>query len=434
MVGALRMLLWLWLAHSAVSLPPTSVFAESGVANQASHAGHLRGLGERLLALLDDALATRFQQGKGSKLRPKVMRATVNERPPQYSLWSILEPFDGKLVPPFTKFTGDAGTPLNATEVPRLIDDVVNKFLLLKEHRSAVLRLEHLAKTNNFDDDDAAVFFGPLADVVRPFLPIGPGRGETTAHVYMSNGDASALENHTDVTEILVVQLLGRKAWLYCTADESDSPQWLTPKTTLPAKLSKCTTYDATEMTDSSLTCQHVVTAPGDMLFLPRRTVHSARAVSGEISVHLTLGVTTGVVLPVELNVRRRLEECATGCDETCDPSCDEAGCDGTGCDGAGCDGSGCDGQGCDGDGCVCSSSRGSMYASDSATAPANHHSCDDPSCDGAGCDGSGCDICFWCDSCDYDENCDNDEDCDYDASCECPLLHATWYREHCFI
>ena len=65
------------------------------------------------------------------------------------------------------------------------------------------------------------MFFGPLADVVRSLLRIGPGRGETTAHVYMSNGDASALENHTDVTEILVVQLLGRKAWLYCTADES---------------------------------------------------------------------------------------------------------------------------------------------------------------------------------------------------------------------
>jgi hypothetical protein len=53
--------------------------------------------------------------------------------------------------------------------------------------------------------------------------------------------------------------------------------------------------------------------------------------------------------------------------------------------------------------------------------------------CDGAGCDGSGCDYCVWCNSCDYDENCDNDEDCDHDASCECPLLRATWYREHCF-
>ena len=86
----------------------------------------------------------RFVQNKIRKTLFPVMRATVNERPPQYSLWSILEPFDGKLVPPFTKFTGDAGTPLNATEVPRSIDDVVNKFLLLKEHRSAVFRLEHL--------------------------------------------------------------------------------------------------------------------------------------------------------------------------------------------------------------------------------------------------------------------------------------------------
>ena len=109
-----------------------------------------------------------------------------------------------------------------------------------------------------------------------PYLPLGNG---ATAHVYISSEGASALTNHTDVTEILVVQLLGRKEWLHCREKPSGALPFVAS-----GKLDKCTTYGADEM--AALECERLTTAPGDELFLPRRTVHSARAVRGGYSVH----------------------------------------------------------------------------------------------------------------------------------------------------
>jgi hypothetical protein len=383
--------------------------------------------GKQLHSVLNDALNN--ASTAGSRARPLFLPATSPQRNAlPVSLPSILQPFEGKFSPPFAKMTGDAGGMLASADIPTSTDEVV-KLIYSNERRSVVLRLEQLVEDHTNTPVDASLL-GPLYDALRPFLPLGTGKGETTAHVYISNEGAAALANHTDITEILVLQLLGRKEWLYCVPDK-DKPQlpWLTPKTTLPAKLSKCTTYDAVEMADGSLTCQSVVTAPGDTLFLPRRTVHSARAVPGDVSVHLTIGVTTGMALPDELPVHRRLEECATGCDEACDPSCDGAGCDGAGCDGAGCDGNGCDGTGCDGAGCDGNGCDG---------AGCDGAGCDEAGCDGAGCDffgvydcdyndwpcdwNTGCDYdqdCDYSDSCDYDQDCDNNESCDYDQDCD---------------
>jgi hypothetical protein len=100
-------------------------------------------------------------------------------------------------------------------------------------------------------------------------------------------------------------------------------------------------------MADGTLKCQRVVTAPGDALFLPRRTVHSARTASNEVSVHLTIGI-AGRSSSFAPNHRRRLEVCANSCDDSCDPSCDEASCDGAGCDGSSCDLYACDDDSCD--------------------------------------------------------------------------------------
>jgi hypothetical protein len=351
-------------SHPHSSTPSLSSVSDERLVGSSSSLS-LPEIGRRLRALLDDSLAEAAQTGKGGRVRPKFAPAVDDSaRTLPLSLSSILKPFEQSLTPPLVRFTGDAGTPIDAVDLPTSLDDVVNKLLYSHERRSAVLRLEHLVEQKSMIGSrfNASTMIGPLHDILVPFLPLGSRKGETTGHVYISNADASALENHTDITEILVVQLLGQKEWRYCSAEESDFfdddsqpiPEWLIPKTTLPAKLSKCTTYSAIEMADNSLKCELVVTAPGDMLFLPRRTVHSARTVPGGMSVHLTIGVTTGINLPSpdRLNVRRRLESCATGCDESCDPSCDESGCDGTGCDGAGCDASVCAGSGCDGSGC----------------------------------------------------------------------------------
>ena len=63
--------------------------------------------------------------------------------------------------------------------------------------------------------------------MIKPFLPLN----DMTAHVYVSNQGASALKNHTDVTEILVLQLVGRKEWLYCREREEPVLPWLPAET-----------------------------------------------------------------------------------------------------------------------------------------------------------------------------------------------------------
>ena len=270
---------------------------------------------------------------------PFAVLATDDARPPIVTLRSALQPFADRLRPPFVKFTRGAGEPVD-TASPRTVEDAI-AWVTRGGPSSMVLRLEELppemARAHPFE-------------WLSPFLPLGNG---TTAHVYVSSEGASALANHTDVTEILVVQLLGRKEWLHCREKTDQAPFLAASK-----KLDLCTTYSAVEM--DALECDHVTTTPGDVLYLPRRTVHSARAVTGSYSVHLTLGLAS--------TARRRLTGCAT---TSCDASCANQ------CDGSGCDDSGCDGSGCD-------------YSV-------------------LGVQGY----------CDHDQDCDHDASCDYDESCD---------------
>ena len=286
---------------------------------------------------------------------PFAVLATDDARPPMVTLRSLLRPFADRLGPPFVKFTLGAGEPAG-TAPPRTVDEAI-AWVTRDGPSSMVLRLEELP---------------PEMARAHPFEWLAPflANGATTAHVYISSEGASALANHTDVTEIAVVQLRGRKEWLHCREKAEVAPFLAA------GKLDKCTTYGADEM--AALECERVTTAPGDVLFLPRRTVHSARAVAGSYSVHLTLGLASPA--------RRRLTGCATtSCDASCTAQCDEAGCDGSGCDGAGCDGDGCDNAGCDYFGGYCD------Y---------------DEHCD-------------WDDDCDHNEDCDWDQACDWDESCD---------------
>lgn len=187
-----------------------------------------------------------------------------------------------------------------------------------------------------------------------------------TIHLYLSSPKASALANHTDTTDIVVVQLEGKKEWLLCKEKEStqitsDFASLLRAKQTgnyFSEKLNSCSTYRAFEM--DQLDCETTVLYPGDALFLPRRTVHSARASSDSFSAHLTFGFNEYTmckdypVLPDEFDEEHRMldqyncdgctKSCDNGCDETCNYGCDGcdlclAGCDsrswtgGTSCD-----------------------------------------------------------------------------------------------------
>lgn len=110
-----------------------------------------------------------------------------------------------------------------------------------------------------------------------------------TVHLYLSSPGVAALGNHTDTTDIVVVQLDGAKEWLLCTntqkAKVTSSMQDLD---VFSKKLDSCSSYSELEI--SSLDCHRTVLEPGDALFLPRRIVHSARARPDQSSAHLTFG------------------------------------------------------------------------------------------------------------------------------------------------
>ena len=132
--------------------------------------------------------------------------------PAGLDLRTMLEPFDAKLRKPHVKFAGAGGATLDEQLWPESIDDVIAMIAQEHEPRSVVLHLEELEAAPS-----------PFAEMLRPFLPLT----NLTAHVYISNQGASALKNHTDTTEVLVLQLLGRKEWLHCREREPIVLPWL---------------------------------------------------------------------------------------------------------------------------------------------------------------------------------------------------------------
>ena len=221
-------------------------------------------------------------------VEPFVVPTTGGGPPPNLTLRTILEPFASKLSLPFVKLTNGAGGESTAqTDLPGTLDEVVEMMTRPSDPWSVVLCLEEL--------DPESDRMPPLfQDLLAPVLPLSSKRerNTTTAHVYISGAGASALPNHTDVTEIVVLQLLGRKEWLYCREKPPSATAAAATLFPLEAKPDKYNTYSAQAEVDSdALECERAVTSPGDTLFLPRRTVHSARAVDGSYSVHLTVGV-----------------------------------------------------------------------------------------------------------------------------------------------
>ena len=189
---------------------------------------------------------------------------------PTMSLRSLLEPFAGHFRTPFAKMTrvfdgepvDDTGADLTVDELIEMLtrrvtraDEHLGAFSLgTEEPMSIMLRLEKLA---------SARAASPFRELIAPFLPLDTnGTNAMTAHVYLSSEGAAALANHTDVTDIVIVQLLGHKGWLYCPerlADPSNSPFPFVPSG-IKVKLPKCATYTASEM--ASLACECVSARP----------------------------------------------------------------------------------------------------------------------------------------------------------------------------
>jgi len=95
--------------------------------------------------------------------------------------------------------------------------------------RSAVLRVELLDGQGLSPALERA-----LADAKeKVFDPVAAW----SAHIYISASGAAALGNHTDVADIVVWQLAGRKQWLRCAPKDEDLDY------DLRRKREKCATY-----------------------------------------------------------------------------------------------------------------------------------------------------------------------------------------------
>lgn len=173
-------------------------------------------------------------------------------------------------------------------------------------------------------------------------------QGTSSVHLYMSSPGSAALKNHTDTTDIAVLQLHGAKEWLLCTAEYEETPPdqedntedkhsfLRTSASDFSRKLNTCTAYTSDEM--GKLDCKREILYPGDVLFLPRRVVHSARALSDSFSAHLTFGYGQEEFVCQAADFEgRRVYRC--DCDEHCNTGCNNgwwSGCDDScnwGCD-----------------------------------------------------------------------------------------------------
>jgi len=191
------------------------------------------------------------------------------------------------------KKIGDAGQKIAEQHDIQEYAEAMQNFTKPEHHmhfdHSLVYYMEHLRgasrqRTNEIVSDFAAA----------SILEDGLG----TVHLYMSAPGTAALDNHTDSTDIVVLQLDGVKEWTLCTAKERSTtdadnvptgePSWLHQIDSISHKLNSCSTYHTEEM--DQLDCHRTMLLPGDVLFLPRHMVHSARALSETYSAHLTFG------------------------------------------------------------------------------------------------------------------------------------------------
>ncbi|CAB9518689.1 Inherit from NOG: FN3 [Seminavis robusta] len=239
------------------------------------------------------------------------------------------------------------------------------------QRQSGILRLEHLSHPD----------YHKAQKLIHQVVPNNVLQEKGTIHVYLSKPDSAALANHTDVTDIFVLQLQGAKEWLLCQEKE-DSIFPPSNDNNLQNKLDSCMTYNEFEI--DTMVCHRETLYPGDALFLPKRIVHSARATHDGLSAHLTFGFANDMCSEQSSEpqssyyaavTRRFLQSTCTLSDggSSCDSSCD-GGCDSS-CNGS-CD-SGCDClcnyglcNGCCDSSCDSSCNSGCSFSCDS--------SCDD--------------------------------------------------------
>ena len=99
-------------------------------------------------------------------------------------------------------------------------------------------------------------------------------------NAYVTPSDNQGFAPHYDVHDVFVLQVAGRKRWVIhepVLAAPLPDQAWENRREAVAARAVEAPLID-TEL------------APGDALYLPRGTIHSAKAL-GELSIHLTVGV-----------------------------------------------------------------------------------------------------------------------------------------------
>lgn len=173
----------------------------------------------------------------------------------------------------FVKYKGDAGSQVSTPDVVPSLENIRSIIYGASFHEttSVVVLLEHM-------------FGSKLSQIKESINNVVPNKvleDGGTIHMYMSPPGIAALGNHSDTTDIFVLQLEGEKSWLLCEENELEQVGF-------GDRLNSCSTYNEEDI--NRMKCKQTVLRPGDAMYLPRRVVHSARALDSKPSVHLTFG------------------------------------------------------------------------------------------------------------------------------------------------
>ncbi|MFF4244765.1 cupin domain-containing protein [Streptomyces sp. NPDC001822] len=136
-------------------------------------------------------------------------------------------------------------------------------------------------------DDGATLVLQALQRTWAPVADFCAGLGSELGHpvqanAYVTPPRSRGFDDHYDVHDVFVVQVVGTKRWVVHRPVHPD-PLRDQPWTAYRSAVAEAACAEA--HTDTVL-------EPGDVLYLPRGWLHAAEA-QGEISVHLTLGVHT---------------------------------------------------------------------------------------------------------------------------------------------
>ena len=213
-----------------------------------------------------------------SQRSPAIFAPTESHTATGLALRELVAPFveGGHCAEPYLAVKGDAGK--NVTEATRLrleavclqndADRLLDFMASADEMVSLTLRYEYLGTD-----------LSKLGEILEPFPAIEPewncsSSTHTTAHLYLSSAHASALQEHADLGDVLVLQVAGSKDWTYAPVSERHAAR-----------------RDEAHQS-RALVREHATLTPGSAMRVPAEFKHSARAASG-FSAHITMETMT---------------------------------------------------------------------------------------------------------------------------------------------